>query len=147
MPKIRTLNTKRAPKGWDLIEPTLMEMMNQMRDAENEPHEGKRKIEVGWKILQLHHQRSRYIFELYYKKKEISKELYEYCLREKWADANLVAKWKKPGYEKLCCLLCIQPQKKNFGTTCICRVPKSKLEPGKLVQCTNSGCRGCATGD
>ena len=118
-----------------------------MRDAENEPHEGKRKVESAWKILKLHHQRSRYIYELYYKKKEISRELYEYCLREKWADKYLIAKWKKPGYEKLCCLQCIQTKDTNFGTTCICRVPKSKLPPGKLVQCTTSGCRGCATGD
>merc|ERR1712232_426786 len=104
MPKIRTLRTKRPPEGWELIEPTLTEMMNQMRDAENEPHEGKRKIEGTWKIMRLHHQRSRYIFELYYKKKEISKDLYEWLLREKWADATLIAKWKKPGYEKLCCI-------------------------------------------
>jgi len=32
---------------------------------------------------------------MYYKKKAISKELYEYCLAEKIADANLIAKWKK----------------------------------------------------
>jgi len=55
MPKIRTLRTKRPPKGWELIEPTLLEMMNMMRDAESEPHEGKRKVEVGWKIQKLHH--------------------------------------------------------------------------------------------
>ena len=72
MPKIRTLRTKKAPVGWELIEPTLNEMVNSMRDAENETHEGKRKIEVGWKILKLHHQRSRYIYELYYKKKVAS---------------------------------------------------------------------------
>ena len=101
MPKIRTLRTKRPPKGWELIEPTLLEMMNMMRDAESEPHEGKRKVEVGWKIQKLHHQRSRYIWDLYKNKKEITRELYEYCLKEKWADKFLIAKWKKEGYEKL----------------------------------------------
>lgn len=146
MPKIRTLRTKKAPAGWELIEPTLLEMQAAMRDAENEPHEGKRKIEVSWKILKLHHQRSRYIFDLRYKKKEISQELYEYCLNEKWADATLIAKWKKEGYEKLCCVGCINNEH-NFGGVCICRVPKSKLEPGKLVQCTHCGCRGCASCD
>jgi bud site selection protein 31 len=124
-----------------------MEMVNQMRDAENEPHEGKRKIEGTWKIMRLHHQRSRYIYELYYKKKEISKDLYEYCLKEKWADAMLIAKWKKTGYEKLCCILCIQNQDMNFKSACICRVPKNQLEDGKLVQCVGCGCRGCGSGD
>ena len=100
MPKVKR-SKKPPPEGWELIEPTLMEMLNMMRDAENEPHEGKRKVEVGWKIMKLHHQRSRYIFELYYKKKEISRQLYEYCLREKWADKFLIAKWKKQGYDKL----------------------------------------------
>ena len=50
---------------------------------------------------------SRYIYDLYYKKKEISRELYDYCVREKWCDAALIAKWKKQGFEKLCCLQCI----------------------------------------
>jgi len=63
--------------------------------AENEPHEGKRRNESIWPIIRIHHQRSRYVYDMYYKKKAISKELYEYCLAEKIADANLIAKWKK----------------------------------------------------
>lgn len=70
---------------------------------------------------------------MYYKLKEISKDLYEFCLREKYGDANLIAKWKKQGYEKLCCLGCISEENHNFGGTCICRVPKSKLSEGKLI--------------
>ena len=78
MPRIKTLRHKKYPKGWEEIEPTLNELAQQMRDAENESSEGKRKVEITWKIYQLHHQRSRYIYELFYKKKEISRELYEY---------------------------------------------------------------------
>ena len=53
------------------------------------------------------------------------------------ADAALIAKWKKSGYENLCCLRCVQPRDTNFGTTCICRVPKSKLETNKITDvCT-----------
>lgn len=55
-------------------------------------------------------------------------ELYEYCIKEGYADKNLIAKWKKQGYENLCCLRCIQTRDTNFGTNCICRVPKGKLE-------------------
>lgn len=73
--------------------------------------------------------------------------MYEYCVREKYVDANLVAKWKKSGYEKLCCLMCIQQKNHNFNTTCICRVPKDKLAEGKIVECTHCGCRGCASSD
>jgi G10 protein len=127
--------------------------------AETEPHEGKRRVESLWPIFKIHHQKSRYVYDLYYRRKAISKgiffsnyscigfslcaylilikkilmkfyvlELYEYCLKEKIADANLIAKWKKQGYENLCCLRCIQTRDTNFGTNCICRVPKGKLE-------------------
>ena len=65
---------------------------------------------------------------------EITKEVYNYCLEEKIADAKLIAKWKKQGFEKLCCLMCIQNKNHNFGTTCICRVPKSSLEKGKKFE-------------
>jgi hypothetical protein len=37
-------------------------------------------------------------------RKAISRDVYEYCLREKIADADLIAKWKKAGYERLCCM-------------------------------------------
>jgi bud site selection protein 31 len=121
MPKVRT-SRKRPPEGWDLISPTLDDLERQMREgicvdavvfkvfvalvclgsnhrhltaAENEPHEGKRKAEALWPIFRIHHQRSRYIYELFYKRKAISRELYEYCLREGIADQNLIAKWKK----------------------------------------------------
>uniref|UniRef100_A0A674E1S7 Protein BUD31 homolog n=1 Tax=Salmo trutta TaxID=8032 RepID=A0A674E1S7_SALTR len=83
---------------------------------------------VLWPIFRLHHQRSRYIFDLFYKRKAISKSWYDYCIKESYADKNLIAKWKKQGYENLCCLRCIQTRDTNFGTNCICRVPKSKLE-------------------
>lgn len=124
-----------------------------MRAAENDPHEGKRKPETTWPILRIHHQMSRYIFDLYRKKEMVKgsfyliSALYEYCIREKWADENLIAKWKKPGYEKLCCLMCIQQKNHTFGTTCICRVPKDKLEEGKIIECNHCGCRGCASCD
>src|SRR5882762_9617470 len=74
---------------------------------------------------------------------------------------SLVAKWKKAGYEKLCCLRCIQTrvrcilelsgpfqpltaisslQDMNYqGSTCICRVPKAQLRAGTVVECVHCG--------
>jgi len=48
---------------------------------------------------------SRYVYDLYYEKEAISKDLYEWLLKNKYADAALIAKWKKQGYEKVCVLL------------------------------------------
>jgi len=44
---------------------------------------------------------SRYIYDLYYEKEAISKPLYDWLLKNNYADANLIAKWKKQGYEKV----------------------------------------------
>ena len=149
-----------------------------MREAETDSHEGKRKAEALWPIFKIHHQKARfdqvvilgncfltifnfrYIFDLFYRRKAISRELYDYCIKvgggksfrlrlmfcfqEKIADAALIAKWKKQGYENLCCLRCIQTRDTNFATNCICRVPKSKLEEGRIVECVHCGCRGCS---
>jgi bud site selection protein 31 len=190
MPKIRRNRTKPPPEGWDEIEPTLKEFEQKMREgephrccalqvtpyvecswywlffqAENKPHEGLRKVEALWPVFRIHHQRSRYIYDLYYKRKVISKELYDFCLKNSYADGNLIAKWRKvrvgslersllyftfahawiqQGYDNLCCLRCIQTRDTNFGTTCICRVPKDKLEEGRVVECVHCGCRGCS---
>lgn len=57
-----------------------------MRDAENEPHEGKRKNEAHWPIMRISHARTRFIYELYYKKEAIERELYDWLCDEKYAD-------------------------------------------------------------
>ena len=197
MPKAKR-SSKGAPPGWDRLEPQLLDFERRMRDAESAGHEGKRKAEAVWPIFRIHHQRSRFVYDAYYRRGEagevkeatvgdvgedeeeeeeppdaaaahssstsaassslpastssalpprISRELYEYCLREGHADAALIAKWKKQGYERLCCLQCVQTRDHQFATTCVCRVPRAALEPGKIVECAHCGCRGCASGD
>ncbi|KAF8427343.1 G10 protein [Tirmania nivea] len=148
MPPIRTSRNRKAPpEGFEEIEDTLLGFANKMKDAENAPHEGKRKNESVWEIFRISHQRSRYIYDLYYNKEAISKALYDWLLKNGYADANLIAKWKKQGYEKLCCLRCIQAKENNFNATCICRVPKARLSKEQTVECISCGCRGCASGD
>lgn len=145
MVRIRTLNTKKAPEGWDDVAPHLEEFQQQMKDAVNEPHEGKRRNEATWCVTRIHYERSRYIYELYYKKKAISKELYDWLLMEKYGDAALIAKWKKPGYEYLCSLQCIDKRNSNFGTTSICRVPLHLRKPGSCSPAVSTGCISCAS--
>lgn len=176
MPPVRTSRMRKPPPaGFDDIEDTLLEFSNKMKDAENATHDGKKRHEVMWPIFQISHQRmspprpipspvllsntftgSRYIYDLYYDKAAISKPLYEWLLKNNYADAALIAKWKKQGYEKLCCLRCVQTKETNFSSTCICRVPKATLTKGEEdgeagggggVQCVNCGCRGCASSD
>lgn len=138
---------KPPPPGYELIQEQLNHFDQQMREAELATHEGKRVVESLWPVLQIHHARSRYIYTQYYQAKAISKELYEWCLREAIADKDLIAKWRTKGYENLCCLRCIQPKDTNFGTTCVCRVPKKDLpESRRNIECQHCGCCGCGGG-
>ena len=120
MPPVRSArNRKPPPDGFDDIEDALLEFANKMKDAENASHEGKKRHEVLWPIFQISHQRmsclkvgmlwltismstgSRYIYDLYYDKEAVSKQLYDWLLKNGYADGNLIAKWKKQGYEKV----------------------------------------------
>ena len=56
---------------------------------------------AAWRNLLTNATGSRYIYDLYYEKEAISKQLYDYLLKNGYADANLIAKWKKQGYEKV----------------------------------------------
>lgn len=145
----RSLSNRRSqpPEGFEEIADKLREFETEMRSAERASHFGKRKVEAAWEIYKLHHRRSRYIYDLYHKDHAITKELYDYLLRVKTGDELLIAKWKKQGYENLCCLLCIATANTNFGTVCLCRVPKAKLDSNTFFQCNNCGCRGCASCD
>lgn len=142
----RKWNRKKPPSGWDSIEATMDALDRELREAVNAPHEGKRKGVSQWPIHQINWQRSRYIYDLYYKYKRISKQLYQYCIRNKLVDAALIAKWKKPGYDRLCSAHVINTSNQNFGTTSICRVPKQQLRAGQIVEDRLTGCRGCCSG-
>ena len=150
MPKIRTSRTKAPPDGFDDIEPTLIEFSQRLKDGtylvqvclltsvvKTTQNDIKKKNEALWPVFQINHQRSRYIYDLYYNREAISTELYQWLLKQNYADANLIARWKKQGYEKLCCLKCIATTETNFGTACICRVPKAKLSKGTTVECVH----------
>lgn len=112
----------------------------------NEPHEGLRKNESLWPIHQINWQKSRYVYDMYYTYHKISKEVYDYCINNKIVDAALIAKWKKPGYERLCSTFVINPRNYKFGTVSICRVPKQFLAAGTEIEDPTTGCKGCASG-
>lgn len=169
MPAIRhSSKRKPPPEGFGEIENDLLIFANKMKDAQNKPPPPGPKHQAQWEVFQISHQRSRYIYDLYYEKEAISKQLYDWLLKNGYADAMLIAKWKKQGYEKvrttlnfflatvtrlltclpkLCCLRCVQTKETNFNSTCICRVPRAQLKEDKDMQCVNCGCRGCASSD
>ena len=54
---------------------------NRGRTEVNEEHEGKRKNEALWPVFQITWQRSRYVYDMHYVYKAISKDVLEYCIR------------------------------------------------------------------
>lgn len=58
-----------------MIEDVIEDFEQQMRDAVNEEHEGKRRNEGSWKIHRLHWEKNRFIFDLMYTRKVMSREL------------------------------------------------------------------------
>ena len=71
----RRLKNKKPPEGWDLIEDVIEDFENQMKEAVNEEHEGKRRAELTYKIHRIHWEKNRFIYDLMYQRKVISKEL------------------------------------------------------------------------
>jgi len=163
MPAIRHASKRKAPPaGFGDIEDQLLVFANKMKDAERQPSTNVPKHKVMWPIFQVAHQRSRYVWELH-RQEKISRELYEWLCKNGYADAMLIAKWKKDSYAKvsvraaggatgadvaqLCCLRCVQTRETNFSSTCICRVPKADLKEEQEVECVSCGCKGCASSD
>ncbi|GFR40159.1 hypothetical protein Agub_g716 [Astrephomene gubernaculifera] len=144
----RKLKGKKPPEGWELIEEVIEDFEQQLKEAVNEEHEGKRKTELTWKIHRLHWEKNRFIYDLMYQRKVMSKELFEWLVREKVADGALIAKWRKPGYEILCSMLAIQKGNHNFGTTSHCRVPlRARGKQQRITPDVQTGCISCASGD
>ena len=77
----RRLKNKKTPEGWQLIEEVIEDFEAQMKEAVNEEHEGKRKNELTWKITRIHWEKNRFIYDLMYKRKVMSRELVRTTLR------------------------------------------------------------------
>ena len=102
MPAIRhSSKRKPPPEGFSDIEDDLLIFSNKMKDAQNKTSTTGPRYQSEWEVFQISHQRSRYIYDLYYEKEAISKQLYDWLLKNGYADAMLIAKWKKQGYEKV----------------------------------------------
>ncbi|TVY51881.1 Pre-mRNA-splicing factor cwf14 [Lachnellula cervina] len=123
MPAIRHASKRKAPPaGFSDIEDDLLIFSNKMKDAEKRPH----------------HQRSPTPSALAHLPNFASEK--QIRLRANgYADAMLIAKWKKTGYEKT--------KETNFNSTCICRVPKAQMKEDQNIECVSCGCRGCASSD
>lgn len=140
------IRQKKIPKGFELIEAQLEQFEDEMREVMNDTMEDKMRNELTWKVHKLHWKKNRFIFNLYYKEKSISKELFDFLVREKVVDANLISKWRKPGYENLCSLAVISKTNTNFRTAGVCRVPL-KDRHGQITPNVLTGCISCASGD
>ena len=147
LPKRWNKTKKAPPPGFDVVEPTLETLEHELRDKIKEDNEKKRKTESVWPVHQINWQKSRYIYDMYYTYGRISRQVYDYCISQKLVDAALIAKWKKPGYERLCSTYVINPSNYKFGTTSICRVPMwDRGTEQKTAQDPTTGCLGCASG-
>merc|ERR1712172_345466 len=144
----RKLKGKKSPNGWELIEEVIEDFESQMRKAVTEDAEKKRKHESLWKIQRIHWEKNRFIFDLTYKRKLISNELFNWLVRERIADGVLISKWRRPGYEILCSMLAIQKCFHNFRTTSHCRVPIKHRPPNMTITPNvQTGCISCCSGD
>jgi len=98
MPRLQTKRTAPPPEGFDEIKETLDGFDLKMREmGEVGEGGGGRKEEGSWGIHRVNHSRSRYIYNLYYDREAISKELYDWLVKMGYGDGALIAKWKKQG--------------------------------------------------
>ncbi|SSD59991.1 related to Pre-mRNA-splicing factor BUD31 [Saccharomycodes ludwigii] len=134
---------KNVPDGYDKIKQVLDDYDHQLRliTINNKKDTGTNNSNLMsndedlWEIYKINHLKSKYIYDLYYKRKIINAKLYHWLLNNNIVDRHLIAKWKKRGYEKLCCIRCIEQSNGSSvtskdgikGKVCICRVPKSVL--------------------
>ncbi len=77
----RKLKGKKPPEGWEMIEEVVEDFEQQMKEAVNEEQGGKRKAELTWKIHRIHWEKNRFIFDLMYKRKVMSRELVRVRMR------------------------------------------------------------------
>lgn len=140
--KVKIPARNSPPEGFDKIQPILKKFQDKLKTLEEkENNVAIPRNQLYWEIYRVDHQKSRYIYSLYYQRNLISEELYLWLVKYRFVNGELIAKWRKQGYETLCCLQCIGK------TVCVCRVPKSVRNKEPDFRCVSCGCKGCASTD
>lgn len=131
------------PEGYSEIEEEVTKMEREMDAVVNSVDSALSRDARMWPVFRINHRRTRFIYGLYLSG-EIGERLFKFCLKYSVADRHLIGQWRKSGYERLCCLQCIQKRDMG-GTSCVCRVPGEKLGGAvERAECVSCGCRGCA---
>ena len=91
---------RQAPAGHEYIKPVLDAMENELRNVVNQDASSLRKTEAQWPVHQINYQRTRYLYDMHFKYKKISRELLDWCVQQKLADGPLMQYWRRPGYER-----------------------------------------------
>jgi bud site selection protein 31 len=101
----RKLKNKKAPEGWNMIEEVIEDFEQQMKDAVADEAEGKRKCEASWKIHRIHWEKNRFIYDLMYVRKVMSRELVS-DEKEGGEDRGVPRRWRQQQLRHggLCCL-------------------------------------------
>jgi bud site selection protein 31 len=113
------------------IEEMQKEMERAIHEIDSHP---KREVRVR-KILRISRRRTRAVYKMY-KRGEIGRKTLGRCVKERVVDLEMIKAWRRNGYERVCCLLCVG------GSICICRVPRGKVS--EEVECFSCGCHGCS---
>ena len=145
MNRIRRRKDIQPPSEWEKVKDMVLSLNEDMRIAESTNNDANSSLEQLWAIHRCNWKRSRPIYEMYWKKKSISKKLYEWILNNGYADRDLINAWRKPGYDRLCCVACIS-KNTDHGGVCKCRIPRIERKT-RDFKCIHCGCPGCCSGD
>lgn len=145
MSRIRRKSDLRPPPGWEKVKNLILSLNEEMKVAEATNVDANSSQEQLWAVMRCNWQRSRPVFEMRWKEKTMDNTLYEWILNQGYADRELINAWRRPGYDRLCCVSCIS-RKTDHGGVCMCRVPKAERAV-KDLKCFNCGCQGCCSGD
>jgi bud site selection protein 31 len=145
MTRIRRRSELKPPPEWESVKATVLALNDEMRRAESANVDAKSSQEQLWKVMQCNWKRSRFVFEARWRSRTMGDPVYEWILRQGYADRELINAWRRPGYDRLCCVHCISKHS-DHGGVCLCRVPRAERAT-KALKCFHCGCPGCCSGD
>ena len=100
-----------------------------------------------WPLHRLHFRRNRLVYRKRFVERVLDRHTYQYLVRHRIADGELMAKWRRPGYRSLCSLMAVSRMTQR-RTHSLCRVPLRKRQgAASLVPSAATGCLSCADED
>jgi bud site selection protein 31 len=147
MSRVRRNPSLNPPAEWAEVRDLIVDFTAKLKEAEDVVVDDNWTREQWVAINRANWIRCRCVYIRRYISRTMKEDLFEWILKEGFAERDLIALWRKTGYERVCCVRCASDKSDAEGCACRRTRTANELRDAPAPKCRECWCPGCRSRD